>query len=91
MNRWTFGRCLAAVALCAALTACARQDDEEAIRALIAEGAAAAEAHDIAALMAMTTDAVRASPMNLDRRGIRGVLEKHDLHSHGRQERCAVS
>jgi hypothetical protein len=56
------------------LLACAGKDDTAAIRELIANGEALAEAHDISGLLDLTTDDVRAMPMDLDRRGIRGLL-----------------
>lgn len=59
---------------------CSQQDNEDRIRALIADGAAAAEAHDIAAILALATAQVRAMPMDLDRRGIKAVLWRTFRH-----------
>ena len=56
------------------LTGCSRQDDERSIRNLIAEGAKHAEAHDIAGILALTTPDVLASPMDLNRRALKGFL-----------------
>ncbi|XPS82024.1 uncharacterized protein Dvar_00420 [Desulfosarcina variabilis str. Montpellier] len=60
--------------VCAICAGCSNQDGSEAIRALIEKGAAMAEDHDIAGILALTTEDVRAMPMDLDRRGIKGVL-----------------
>lgn len=60
--------------VCSVLLACAGKDDTAAIRELIAKGKALAEAHDISGLLDLTTDDVRATPMDLDRRGIKGLL-----------------
>lgn len=54
--------------------ACSRPADDEKIRTLIAKGAASAEAHDIAGILELATGDVRAMPMDLDRRGIKGIL-----------------
>jgi len=54
--------------------ACSRQDEAEKVRLLIAKGAALAEAHDIAGLLQLASRDVRASPLDLDRMGIKGVL-----------------
>ena len=62
---------LAVAILC---MACARDDDAEQIRKRIAEGARLAEAHDIGSLLKLTAEEIRAMPMNLDRRSIKGVL-----------------
>ena len=59
---------------CALSLACSKTDDSEKIRAVIARGAALAEAHDIAGILDLATGDVRAAPMDLDRRGIKGVL-----------------
>jgi hypothetical protein len=53
---------------------CSSQDDEQMIRTLIATGAARAEAHDIAGMIDLTTEDIQASPMELDRRGIKAIL-----------------
>ena len=54
--------------------ACARDDDAEQIRKRITEGAALAEAHEIGSLLELASEEIRAMPMNLDRRGIKGIL-----------------
>lgn len=54
--------------------ACAGQDDEQIIRAIIDKGAALAETHDIAGLLSLASADVRAMPMNLERSGIKTVL-----------------
>lgn len=41
---------------------------------MVAQGAAAAEAHDICAILNLATPDVRARPMDLDRQGIRAAL-----------------
>lgn len=74
MNCLTYRALLPALVVCALLAGCSKQGDEEEIRSLIAKGAALAEAHDIAGMLALTTAAVRAMPMDLDRREIRGLL-----------------
>lgn len=53
---------------------CARDSDEEKIRALIADGGRLAEAHDIAGLMDLGTAELLAMPMELDRREIKAAL-----------------
>lgn len=53
---------------------CSREDDAQQIRALIATGVGLAEEHDVSGLLALATEDVQAAPMDLDRRGIRGVL-----------------
>lgn len=55
-------------------TSCSREDDAQQIRALIATGVDLAEAHDISGILALATEDVQATPMDLDRQGIRGVL-----------------
>ena len=65
---------VAALIISALCQACPRQDDESRIRALIAEGAAAAETHDTSAILDLAIAEVRAMPMDLDRRGIKAVL-----------------
>jgi len=55
-------------------TACTRDDDSEQIRMHIAEGVNLAEAHAIGDLLQLATKDLRAMPMNLDRRGVKGVL-----------------
>jgi len=62
---------LLTVVLCAA---CSRGDDGVAIRALIAEGASLAEAHDVRGLTGLATPDFTAEPGGYDRDSIRGVL-----------------
>jgi hypothetical protein len=57
--------------LCAA---CSRGDDAQAIRALIAEGARLAEAHDVGGLAELATADFVAEPGGYDRDSLRGVL-----------------
>jgi hypothetical protein len=59
---------------CVLCPACSKTDDSEKIRSVIARGAALAEAHDISGILELATRDVRATPMDLDRRGIKGVL-----------------
>ena len=54
--------------------ACARDNDAEQIRTRIAAGIDLAEAHEIGGLLKLASEEIRAMPMNLDRRGIKGVL-----------------
>lgn len=66
---------LVLVMICAfAFWACTKKDDSAQIRELIATGAALAQEHDIGGLLDLTTEDVRAMPMDLGRRGIKGVL-----------------
>ena len=58
----------------AVIMGCRAGDDEAQIRRLIARGASAAEAHDIAAMLKLASTEVRAMPMSLDRQGIKAVL-----------------
>jgi hypothetical protein len=58
----------------AVCSACTRDRDDERIRQRIAEGAGLAEAHEIGDLLELTTEQIRAMPMRLDRRGIKGFL-----------------
>ena len=74
MNRWTIKFFLPAFLVWATCVGCSSSDDGEKIRALIAKGAALAEAHDIAGILELAIGDVRAMPMELDRRGIKGVL-----------------
>lgn len=74
LGRWTIKSFLPAVVVCAIFLACSKQDDAEKARLLIAKGAVLAEAHDIAGLLQLASEDIRASPMDLDRRGIKGVL-----------------
>jgi len=62
------------LAICILFMACSRGNDAEEIRKHIAKGAALAEAHETGTLLQLATDDIRAMPMNLDRRGIKGVL-----------------
>ena len=71
---WTITFVLAAMVVGSLCAACSRPDDGEKIRALIANGAMLAEAHDIAGMLALASEDIRAMPMDLDRRGIKGVL-----------------
>ena len=62
-------------------TGCSSSEtDSEAIHRLIDAGAMLAEAHDVAGLLALTTDDVRAMPMDLARSGIKGVLWRTFKH-----------
>jgi len=54
--------------------ACTRDNDVEQIRKRIAAGTDLAEAHEIGSLLKLASEEIRAMPMNLDRRGIKGVL-----------------
>lgn len=74
MNRWTIKSFLPAFVAWAIFVACSSSDDGEKIRSLIAKGAALAEAHDITGILELASKDVRAMPMDLDRRGIKGVL-----------------
>ena len=65
---------LAALIIGVFCTTCTRQDDGDRIRSMIAQGADAAEAHDIGAILDLATADVRAMPMDLDRQGIKAVL-----------------
>jgi len=65
---------LSAFLICAICVACSRQDDAEKVRLLIAKGASLAEAHDLSGLLQLASKDVRASPRDLDRRGIKKVL-----------------
>jgi hypothetical protein len=65
---------------CLFCMACSRDNDAETIRARIAEGAALAEAHDIGGLLKLATGEIRAMPMDMDRRGIKGVLWRTFRH-----------
>jgi hypothetical protein len=60
--------------------ACSAEEDAVTIRALIDNGAALAEAHDISGIMELASADVRAMPMDLDRRGIKGVLWRTFRH-----------
>ncbi len=57
-----------------AILACSEKDDTKALRDLIHKGKTLAEANDIAGILDLATEDVRAMPMDLDRRGIRAVL-----------------
>jgi hypothetical protein len=48
LNRWVFKALVPAFVACALWAGCSNRGDEGDIRALIADGAALAEAHDIA-------------------------------------------
>ena len=65
---------LAAMVIGSLCVACSRTDEGDKIRALIANGAVLAEAHDIAGMLALASEDIRAMPMDLNRRGIKGVL-----------------
>jgi hypothetical protein len=65
---------LIAIVVLVVCMACSRQDDAEKIQALIAKGAASAEAHDIAAILALASGDVRGMPMDLDKRGMKRIL-----------------
>jgi len=54
--------------------ACSRGNDTEQIRKRIADGAALAEAHEVGKLLKLASEDIRAMPMNLDSRGIKGAL-----------------
>ena len=66
--------CLSVIAASAICASCSGQNDSDKIRTLIDNGAALAQAHDIEGMLELATADVRAMPMNLDRRGIKGVL-----------------
>jgi hypothetical protein len=57
-----------------ALSACIQDDDGEAIRALIQQGALLAEAHDMGGLLDLASEDFRAVPGDLDRNGVKGIL-----------------
>ena len=59
---------------CFTILACSEKDEARAIRDLIDTGKSLAEAHDISGLIELTTEDVRAMPMDLDRKHIRGIL-----------------
>jgi hypothetical protein len=59
---------------CTLWAGCTSRDDAESIRTLIAKGAALAEAHDINGMLDLASADVRAMPMALDRRAVKGVL-----------------
>lgn len=66
---------LVLVMICtAAFWACTKKDDSVQIRELIATGAVLAQDHNIGGLLDLTTEDVRAMPMDLGRNGIKGVL-----------------
>jgi hypothetical protein len=58
----------------ASCSGCEEPDDEQAIRALIAEGAAAAERSDVGGLMELATDGFTAEPGSASRQEVKGVL-----------------
>jgi len=64
--------CILAISLL--LGACGKQDDAEAIRALIREGTLLAEKHDVAGIMKLTTPEFRALPGEMDGREARKYL-----------------
>jgi hypothetical protein len=66
--------------ICTICAGCTRSDDADKIRALIAKGAASAEAHDIGDILDLATRDVRAMPMDLNRQGIKGVLWRTFQH-----------
>ncbi len=57
-----------------AFWACTEKDATVQIRELIATGAVLAQDHDIGGLLDLTTEDVRAMPMDLGRSGIKGLL-----------------
>lgn len=71
---WIINFFLPLITACAICSACSDQDDADKIRELIEKGASLAEAHDIAGIMELASEDVRAMPMDLDQRGIKGVL-----------------
>ena len=71
---WIIKFFLAAMIVGSLCVACSRPDEDEKIRALIASGAMLAEAHDIAGMLVLASENIRAMPMDLNRRGIKGVL-----------------
>lgn len=71
---WIIKLLLPAIVLGSLCVACSRSDDVGKIRALIANGAMMAEAHDIAGLLKLASEDIRAMPMDLNRRGIKGAL-----------------
>ena len=68
------GIILAALLVGAMNLACNNKDDVEQIRSIIKSAAALAESHDISGLLDLTSEDVKAMPMNLGRNGIRGIL-----------------
>jgi len=53
---------------------CSRQDDEEAIRALIEKAAGMAEAHDVSGILGLAVEDLRVMPGSLESRGVAGIL-----------------
>lgn len=80
VNRWVVILVLFALATCAVCVSCSKQDDVEAIRALIKKGARSAEEHDIGGILELASQDLRAMPGDLDRRGIKGVLWRAFRH-----------
>ena len=73
-HRWVIRLVLFALATCTVCVSCSEQDDVEAIRVLIKKGASLAEEHDIAGILELASQDLRAMPGDLDRRGTKGVL-----------------
>ena len=71
--RWA-GIVLSALLFGAIYSACTKENNFEQIRSMIERAAAMAEKHDIPGLLDLTSQDVTAMPLNLGRRGIRGVL-----------------
>lgn len=74
MNHMILKFFLYAMAVGTFCVACSSRDDVEELHALIAKGAALTEARDIAGMMKLASDGVRAMPMDVDHNGIKGVL-----------------
>ncbi len=71
---WIINSSVPACLIFALCVACSGQDEGKKIHALIAKGAALAEAHDTAGILELASRDVRAMPMDLDRRGIKAAL-----------------
>ena len=71
---WIVKPLVSLIAVCAVCAACSSQDDTAKIRALIDQGAALVEAHDIPGMLKLASGDIRAMPMDLDQRGIQAVL-----------------
>ncbi len=56
------------------MIACAPQDDEKALQALVEQAAKLAEAHDIKGILELTTPDFQAQPHGIDRQAAKGIL-----------------
>jgi hypothetical protein len=56
------------------MIACAPQDDEKALQALVEQAAGLAEEHDIKGIMELTTPDFQAQPHGIDRQAAKGIL-----------------